>query len=183
MNTVSPSINFRGISYEIIRQKLKENLFLLKIISSQNSLPWDAMKGNHTNGFLKMLCSSVELGLTVTIKYIVQGAICDSGRPQALAWQTSQENMRESTFLVQLIFFSKLLLLATTTEKIKRWMSLCSDSVLLFLQHFDLLTYLEPALGLFGKISPNNSFQGRRKAENSAFLHHFHSSFYHLHSQ
>lgn len=99
MITVSPSINFRGISYEIIRQKLKENLFLLKIISSHNSLPWDAMKGNRTNGFLKMLCSSVELGLTVTIKYIVQGAILDSGRPQALAWQTSQENMRESTFL------------------------------------------------------------------------------------
>lgn len=53
-------------------RKFRRSL-LPKIISSQNSLPKNAMKGN-INGFLKKLCNYMEVGLITTNKYIVQEA-------------------------------------------------------------------------------------------------------------
>lgn len=53
-------------------RKFKSSL-LPKIISSQNSLLKDAMKGN-INGFLKKLCNYMEVGLIMTNKYVVQEA-------------------------------------------------------------------------------------------------------------
>jgi len=72
---------------EVSGRKSRSSLFM-KIISSQSSLPKNAMKGNGINGSLKILCNYMEIGLLATNKPVVQEEICDSESPSTLTWKT-----------------------------------------------------------------------------------------------